>query len=652
MKRRKCLASDLMLYKQISDPIVSSNDQLVYVERSVAEESDQYVNRICTTGNKQLTKGNQDTAPAWSPDGSQLAFLRKSKEGKQLWLLALNTRQEDQLTTFPYGVTCFSWSPTGRYLAIVVRDYPLGDNDLKAGKAFEQLDYKNEGSGYVDGHIQDVYLYDLASETMTQLTSTINITGPLKWSPDEKELSFLVKIKRDVGDIDKITNHALYSLDLSSQAIRTRTDTTLSIAEYSYGANRETVWLLANDQADGSASQNQVFQLSSAHDTPVCITAAIDMQLGNFALGDTKVKGDCSTFIYQDSDQSIYLLGTKEGYVHVYQLNEHGEIRAITTGAKDVYHFAFSENDNLLYIAAVTDTSPSDLFVIDLSTGETTNVTNNHQSLQATRYQSETTPFWFESDNQYNIQGWLKKPKQQASHEKLPLILYIHGGPHAMYANVFNHELETIVGQGYAVMFINPRGSFGYGQSFAKGCRGQVGEGDYHDLMKGVDHVLAHFSGLDHNRLGIAGGSYGGLMTNWIIGHSKRFKAAVTQRCISNWLSFYGVSDIGIRYTRAMIGGDPWQDTQHLWDKSPIAYVNNIETPLLIIHGENDLRCPVEQADQLFSALKSQDKCTKLIRFPNANHGVLKNGKPCYRINLLEHVNDWFNKYIKGESET
>ncbi|MGG1571699.1 alpha/beta hydrolase family protein [Fictibacillus sp. NRS-1165] len=197
-------------------------------------------------------------------------------------------------------------------------------------------------------------------------------------------------------------------------------------------------------------------------------------------------------------------------------------------------------------------------------------------------------------------------------------------------------------------MYSNPRGSFGYGQEFVKACMGDYGGGDYRDLMSALDHALEHYDFIDPEQLVVTGGSYGGFMTNWIIGHTSRFKAAVTQRSISNWLSFYGVSDIGFYFTKWEIGNHLYEDPEKVWHHSPLRLSSRMETPLLILHGEEDYRCPVEQAEQLFIALKQQDKTVKFVRFPKADHNLSRNGDPGLRVARLQYIVNWFDEQLEN----
>ncbi|MHC0551550.1 alpha/beta hydrolase family protein [Salinicoccus sp. CNSTN-B1] len=226
------------------------------------------------------------------------------------------------------------------------------------------------------------------------------------------------------------------------------------------------------------------------------------------------------------------------------------------------------------------------------------------------------------------------------------MIVNIHGGPHAFYGHSYFHEMQVLAVAGYAVLFVNPRGSHSYSQSFVDAVRGDYGGGDYKDILAGVDFITSRYKWIDADNIGVTGGSYGGFMTNWIVGHTNRFKAAVTQRSISNWISFRGVSDIGYYFTDWQIRAE-FNDIDKMWHHSPIRYVDAVETPLLILHSEQDLRCPIEQGEQLYIALKYRKKPVQFVRFPEADHNLSRTGKPNLRIDRLKRIVNWFNEYMK-----
>ncbi|MNI32699.1 Prolyl tripeptidyl peptidase precursor [compost metagenome] len=376
------------------------------------------------------------------------------------------------------------------------------------------------------------------------------------------------------------------------------------------------------------------------------LTEMQDVQLGNLALSDMLTASASPSPLFSAEGSSLYVLGSLHGNVQVYRVSMDGNYVEVTRGDRNVYQYAITLDGRYLIAASSDPSNPGDLYRIDTHTNEELRLTKSNDELLQQLDISLPEPFWLDTSDGWNVQGWIMKPIGMEEGKKYPMILQIHGGPHALYANSYSHEFQMLTSQGCVVLYTNPRGSFGYGQSFAKACRGDFGGRDYQDLMDAVDHVLGTCDFVDETRLGVMGGSYGGFMTNWIVGQTNRFRAAVTDRSISNWLSFYGTSDIGISYTEGEIEGNPWDDVEKLWRHSPLAYVKHIETPLLILHGENDLRCPIEQAEQIYVALKRLDKRTQLVRFPKENHAMLRSGVPSLRLERLNQINGWFNNFI------
>lgn len=252
----------------------------------------------------------------------------------------------------------------------------------------------------------------------------------------------------------------------------------------------------------------------------------------------------------------------------------------------------------------------------------------------------------FTSIDNLEIEGWLLKPTNAENGGKTPLVLQIHGGPHSAYGYGLQHEWQLMAAQGYAVLYFNPRGSQGYGQEFAHQVVGDWAGKDYEDLMNGLDHVLEQYSFIDENRLFVTGASYGGYMTNMIVARTNRFKAAITQNSVTNLYSMFGTSDIGFYFNCWQLGNaDMWEDEERIMKFSPIRYARNVKTPILILHNETDYRCPMEQAEQWYLALRRLGVETKLIRFPDESHGLASKGRPSHRIERLNHIIGWFDQY-------
>ena len=243
------------------------------------------------------------------------------------------------------------------------------------------------------------------------------------------------------------------------------------------------------------------------------------------------------------------------------------------------------------------------------------------------------------------------KPVGWKEGAKYPAFLEIHGGPHSMYGYSFFFEFQLLANKGYGVIYTNPRGGAGFGQAFQTAVNGDYGGKDYGDLMAWTDYAIKYTGWIDENRLAVGGGSYGGFMTNWIVGHTGRFAAAVTMRSISNWVSFHGVSDIGYTFVEREVQADFYNDVDRMWYHSPLKYVKNVTTPLLIIHGENDMRCPIEQGEQFYIALKKLKKEVEMVRFPGSNHELSRSGKPVLRVARLNHIIRWCDEHIKKNPE-
>jgi dipeptidyl aminopeptidase/acylaminoacyl peptidase len=226
------------------------------------------------------------------------------------------------------------------------------------------------------------------------------------------------------------------------------------------------------------------------------------------------------------------------------------------------------------------------------------------------------------------------------------MILNVHGGPAGMYGVDWFHEFQVYAARGWAVFYTNPRGSTGYGEQFERGIKGEWGGKDYVDVMNGVEAVLQKYDWIDRNRLGVTGGSYGGYMTVWIIGHTQRFRAAVAQRCVSNFVSMWGSSDFNWSFQNELDKKPPYESLEKYWKHSPIAYIGNARTPTLIIHNENDLRCPIEQGEQVFVALQTQGVPSEMVRFPDEFHGLSRSGRTDRRIARLNHIARWFDQYL------
>ncbi|MDN8590456.1 peptidase S9 family protein [Chryseobacterium mucoviscidosis] len=662
---RGITSEDLFQITWVNDPTPSpQGGQLVYVSRKTNEAWDGYSShlRLLHLENQKdrpFTSGDKDHAPAWSPDGSQLAFLREHEGKTQVWLIASDGGEAQQISHLKHGVSSLLWSPDG--LTLLVKssvdmseknedETEDSDKKLLQELVVDRIRMKSDSGGLWNGRRTHLFRVPAEGGEAVPVTTGHYDVGDYAWSPDGESIAWIAQLPEEGEQHNDytLTNH-VYRAKADGSDMQQLTPEGYSFGRLTYAPDGQSLALLASDRSYGNATLVKLYTLPISGGKPVCLSKDWDVQMNHSLVGDMRSHLTNTGPVFSRDGSSILCLATVEGSVRIARFARDGSYAEyILPDEKEFYQFAELENGQI--VAAVADVlSPGDLFLYtqpEDTRAQPIQLTHSNPQLEEEIQLSTPETFWFDSTDGLRLQGWMLKPAGMVEGVKVPTILEIHGGPHMMYGFTFMHEFQILAAQGYAVVYINPRGGLGYGQQFVNACRGDYGGGDYRDLMEAMDYALSRYPFIDESRLGVTGGSYGGFMTNWIVGHTDRFKAAVTQRSISNWLSFYGVSDIGFFFTEDQIGGNAWDDTEKLWKHSPLAYVGNVNTPLLILHGEQDLRCPIEQAEQLYVALKRRKQTTRFVRFPGANHELSRGGHPHLRVRRLEHIAGWFNEHL------
>jgi dipeptidyl aminopeptidase/acylaminoacyl peptidase len=324
-------------------------------------------------------------------------------------------------------------------------------------------------------------------------------------------------------------------------------------------------------------------------------------------------------------------------------------VETVLTADREMLAFDLSPNGTKVGFVASTDRAPSDLYLAVLTDSAEQRLTEANAEWLAERDLAAVEDLWFQSNDGTPIQGWIIKPPRFDPGRKYPLILSIHGGPHVMWSRhepTMWHEWQMQAACGYVVLACNPRGSDGYGRDFRSALLNHWGEADLPDLMAGVKQVIAQ-GFVDPERLVVTGGSYGGFMTAWVIGHVDRFKAAVAQRGVYDLSSFFSTTDIP-RLTEWEFATTPWEDPERLWQYSPLAHVEQIHTPLLLIHSEHDYRAPIPTAEGLFVALRRLRREVEMVRYPRDGHELSRSGEPKHRVDRLERIVSWFDRHVQG----
>lgn len=662
--KRLITPEDLYRMHWVNDPVVSpASGAIAYVHKSVSEKFDGYrshIRLLPPNGDQDVpfTSGEADTAPAWSPDGSELAFLRKKGDKPQVWIMPANGGEARPVTDMKHGVSAFRWSPDSARLLVrseVEAAEPTesqesdkdGNNKLPEEKIINRIKYKADGAGLWNERRHHLYLVNPATEESKQITEGDFDVYAFAWSPDGARIAYSSSLATEqFPDPDLRLTGDVFVMDLASGSVTELTDGTLSIGSIAFTPDGQYMLMLASDLSCGFATLTKIHLVPLSGGESRVLFTDMDIQLGHAAVSDMRA-GAGTPPLFSKDGQSVYIQLSQDGGVHIGRFALDGSsYELVVSGEREVYQFALTSEENVVF-AAADPLQPGDLFSFSIAKNEEKRLTNCNEELWNELTLSTPESFTFRTSDGWPIQGWIMKPAGFTEGAKVPAVLEIHGGPQAMYGHTFMHEFQLLTAAGYAVFYTNPRGGHGYGQVHVNTVRGDYGGRDYQDLMEAVDYVLNTYTYVDASRLGVTGGSYGGFMTNWIVGHTDRFQAAVTQRSISNWISFYGVSDIGYTFTQDQIWGNPWDDLEKLWKHSPLAYVKDVNTPLLILHGEQDLRCPIEQGEQLFIALKRLGRETQLIRFPGADHNLSRSGHPHLRVKRLSHIVRWFVEHIE-----
>ena len=652
---------DLYKLKSVADPQLSPDGmEAVYIQTHIDKEKKDYVSNLFYINlndkkSAQWTYGDHKTSsPVWSPDGYNIAFISTRSGKPQMYVLPKTGGEAKQVTDCKNGVSTPVWSPCGKKLAFSVQ---LGtgetlqdraETDKKEDKEIkpleiEKMKHKSDAGGFIDvDQYTQIAVVNLVTEELEQITEGQHHFQLGSWSPDGKYIAYTADLS---ADTDFSFTNDVYLLEVETKETRKLTEGTGMFYQTSWSPNGHYLSFVGSEREFENATHEKLWIYDLVENERTCVTSDFDAPVGDFMVGDF-LQGTAAPHIqWLEDSKSFYFQVTDQGNTSIYYGNTSGEIYPAIHNDQYVYGFSLDSKNDKAIVAISKPTDPGNLYLVSLSTGERERLTAVNEEFLATKKLSSPEAIEFVGADGWKVNGWIMKPIGYEEGKKYPLILEIHGGPHAMYGNTYFNEFQILAAEGFAVLYVNPRGSHGYGQKFVNAVRGDYGGNDYQDLMCAVDYALDNFDYIDSERLGVTGGSYGGFMTNWIVGHTNRFKAAVTQRSISNWISFYGVSDIGYYFTDWQILAD-LNEIEKLWDHSPLKYVDHVETPLLILHGENDFRCPIEQAEQLFIALKHRKKETKFVRFPESNHELSRSGKPELRINRLEYIRDWFLKYL------
>jgi len=629
---------DFKLYAMLSEPSFSPDGKRIAfsVKRANLEDdvydSDVYVSD--TRGSvSAFTTGKKDSDPKWSPDGKQILFLSrrglsKDDKGNALYVISSAGGEARMLKRSEDGIDTAQWSPDARSIYFLSYATRKPKDDVKV---INRITFWFNGLGFIYNKRKHLFRVELDSGKARQITSGSFDVVDFAISHDGKKVAYLASkddLKPYVVDV--------YVAYAAGKRARKLTGSNMELSSLTWSPDDKMIAVAGDDLPSGFASHTRVWVLNPSS-RRLEKAEAVDRNKANGLNSDSRAKAHGPQNLTWTRD-GIYFLQADGGSVNLYRVRPGRRPELVVGGERSIEGYDVHEGS--VAFVAMDEGHLEELYV---ASGKERALTSLNAGVYDQLKIVEPRHITFRATDGETIEGWVILPEGRS---KIPGILYVHGGPKTAFGYSYMHEFQAFAGAGYAVIYLNPRGSDGYSEKFAD-IRGRYGTRDFDDLMEGLDYALKKFPQIDGGRLAIAGGSYGGFMTNWAIGHTNRFKAAVTDRSIASWVSFWGTSDIGPYFTRDQVGGDPWNAEEKLLNDSPLRYVTNVETPLMLIHSMEDYRCWMVEGLEFFTALKSLGKEAELVLFPGENHDLSRIGKPKHRVARLAHYIRWFDSHLK-----
>jgi dipeptidyl aminopeptidase/acylaminoacyl peptidase len=639
----------------VGDPRISPDGKRVaYVSGSTDRESNETKAAIWVTpldGSaepRRFTFGEKrDGTPRWSPDGRWLAFVSARGDEKapaQLYVLPSEGGEARKLTDLKESVEDIAWSPDSARLTFVARvraeDYDEEDEKKRAPRRVTRLFYKLDSVGWTTDRRRHVFVVDLDGGEPRRLTDGDAEHDLPTWSPDGKRLVFSA-LRGERWDMELVNR--LYALDPDAGGEPEQlTGDDLSIETPSFSPDGTRIAFRAIPEDGTYPHHSQIGVMGADGSDSRLLTTSLDRQCAPYPDYREPIwDGDRILFTVEDG-----------GNVHAYAVAADGSAPPeLVVGGEQVI-VNYDMRDGRLAYTATTHTTLRELYLGP----DGRRVTDVGRAFTQGRDLAEAERFTAVSPDGYEVDAWIVRPPGFEAGKRYPTLLNIHGGPFTQYGTGFFDETQVYAGAGYVVLFANPRGGSGYSEEHGRAIRGPIagagpgwGTRDYEDLMAVVDTALEKFDFVDPDRLGVIGGSYGGYMTSWIVGHTNRFKAAISERAVNNLVSAFGSSDLFWVFER-QFGGPMWDHMDVYVDRSPTTYAKKIETPLLVMHSESDLRCNIEQGEHLFTLLRLLGKEVEMLRFPAESHELSRAGSPVHRVARFEAILDWFGRYLSPGS--
>ena len=671
VRQRKFTADDLLCFQSVSDAQISPDgSRLLFAKKHIGRKNEYITNLWMTDAAggepRQFTSGEKDGHGRWSPDGKRIAFISRREETQpQIYVLPAAGGEAVALTDFPEGtVNGFQWSPDGKSLAVSFRATEP-DRTKEANKQREEtgasepprviddIYYRLDGDGYFNRQRFALYLVDANTGQHRLLFDRDNMGWfHFDWAPDSKQLVVSANTHRNAWV--KWWKVDLFRVDVASGKSR-------KIPGLAVGAKSAVRWspdgrriaFAGREGKEAWGVDNTRLYVCDPDGGNVCdLTGEEDYCLSAVTLSDTEDASFDTHISWSRDSRRVFMNFGWQGGTHIASVAaKGGKIVFHTKGRQTVRMGNFSDDGTRLAAVVGNQTTLAEVAVARLTSATaaaTMRITTRSRfntPLLKNRDVVAAEPHWVESPCGTKVQLWVMKPPGFRENRKYPALLSVHGGPHCQYGETFFHEFQVMAAAGYVVVYSNPRGSKGYGETHCNAIKGNWGHADWEDIRSVIDFMRA-LPFVRSKQMGVCGGSYGGYMTNWVIGHTGEFAAAVTDRCVANLVSMAGSSDLPLvpgEYWNA----NAWDNITDLWNQSPQKYLGRVTTPTLIVHSEGDLRCNIEQSEQVFAALKIRGIPTRFVRYPRStSHGMSRNGPPDLRLHRLGQYLDWWSTYL------
>ena len=652
--KRRVQPGDVYLLRTVSDPQLSPDgNQIAYVVAWSDRGSDEthsavYVARVDGRQRaRRFTQGTRDHSPRWSPDGRCLAFVSKRGEKNQLFLAPLEGGEPRQVTEARFGVSQPAWSPDGRRIAYVAR---LGNYkehkerspvEKSAPRVIRDLRYKFDGIGFFDERRLHIFAVDIESGVETQVTDGDWNGEHPTWSPDSQRIAFVSDREHDRHQRHWRTD--VWVVPSTGGRSRKLTRSKGATSYPAFSPDGKWIAFLGHEHGDAGSSKNTHLLVVPADggQAPRSVSGPIDRSVVGHPVA---VSGP--TFAWRPDGDSLLFLAGDRGTQALYLTGVgRGSVSKVLDGERQIESFALAPDGKWIAFAAVWASGPGEIYSTTLvGGGRERNLSHANDDLRGDVDLVPTRRMVYTGTDGLEIEAFVLYPPNYQRGKRYPMVLQIHGGPHSFHPFGFWLPHQWLAAAGYVVLLPNPRGSITYGEEFTQACVGDWGGKDFEDVMAGVDEMV-HRGIADPDRLYVGGYSYGGFMTAWILGHTDRFRAAIIGAPVANQVSMFGTSDIP-RFDVHQIGGTPFESPEEYRKRSPVTYLPNMKAPVLLLHHEGDLRCPIGQSEEIFQGLKMLGKEVEFVRYPGGSHVI---HTPSQQVDSMERTRRWYDGHTPSK---